>query len=266
LYLFSLLKVEVSKHSMNWEIVLASFASSLIELVEILGIVIVVGRLAGWRNALVGSGGGIFLTLLLSLVLGKSLTLIPVDILRIVAGVLLLLFGQKWTRSIVRYYAGLPKKCQSGGEDSLEEQLAKDENQSGWNWFAVVTTFKGALLDSVEVAIAVVTLGAAESQWLEAISGAGLATFGLVVLAFLFRTPLQQVPVKPMKFVAAMLLMGFGLYWLGAGLNLKWPGGHWAIIGLPLAWGVGMATISAIWRWRIGLQKPEEVIGKFTSQ
>ncbi|MBC1225049.1 COG4280 domain-containing protein [Nostoc sp. UCD121] len=246
---------------MNWEIVLASFASSLIELVEILGIVIVVGRLAGWRNALVGSGGGIALTLLLSLVLGKSLTLIPVDILRIVAGVLLLLFGQKWTRSIVRYYAGLPKKRKGGGEDSLEEQLAKDENQSGWNWFAVVTTFKAALLDSVEVAIAVVTLGAAESEWLEAISGAGFATFSLVVFAFLFRAPLQQVPVKPMKFVAAMLLMGFGVYWLGAGLDVEWPGGHWAIIWLPLAWGVAMVIASAIWRWQVSLQKPEEAIG-----
>ncbi|MBE9051887.1 COG4280 domain-containing protein [Nostocales cyanobacterium LEGE 11386] len=245
---------------MNWEIFLASFAGSLIELVEILGIVIVVGRLAGWRNALVGSSGGIGLTLLLSLVLGKSLTLIPVDILRIVAGVLLLLFGQKWTRSIVKYYAGIPKKRKDDDEDRLEAELAKDGNQSGWNWFAVVTTFKGALLDSVEVAIAVVTLGAAGSKWLESISGAGFAAFSLMVFAFLFRAPLQQVPVKPMKFVAAMLLMGFGLYWLGTGLDVEWPGGHWAIIWLPLAWGVGMAIASAIWRWRVGLQKPEEVI------
>ncbi|MEA5507635.1 COG4280 domain-containing protein [Halotia wernerae UHCC 0503] len=244
---------------MNWEIFLASFAGSLIELVEILGIVIVVGRLAGWRNALVGSGSGIALTIIVSLFLGKSLTLIPVDILRIVAGSLLLLFGQKWTRSIIKYYGGIPKV---GGdkEDRLEAELAKEDNQSGWNWFAVVTTFKGALLDSVEVAIAVVTLGAAGGQWIDAISGASFAAVGLVVVAFLFRTPLNRVPVKPMKFVAAMLLMGFGIYWLGEGLKVEWPFGNWAIIWLPLAWGSFMATAAALLRWRVGLQKPEEIV------
>ncbi|MBG1267933.1 COG4280 domain-containing protein [Nostoc sp. WHI] len=244
---------------MNWEIFLASFAGSLIELVEILGIVLIVGRLAGWRNALVGSGSGIALTILLSLFLGKSLTLIPVDILRIVAGTLLLLFGQKWTRSIIKYYGGIPKR---GGdkEDRLEAELAKEDNQSGWNWFAVVTTFKGALLDSVEVAIAVVTLGAAGGKWIDAISGTLTAAIGLGVVAFIFRTPLKQVPVKPMKFVAAMLLMGFGTYWLGEGLNVEWPGGDWAIVWLPLVWGSFMAITAAFLRWQIGLQKPEEIV------
>lgn len=244
---------------MNWEIFLASFAGSLIELVEILGIVLVVGRVAGWRNALIGSGSGIGLTVLVSLILGKSLTLIPVDILAIVASGFLLAFGQKWTRSIVKYYGGIPKRGDDE-EDRLEAELAKEGNQAGWNWFAVVTTFKGALLDSVEVAIAVVTLGAAGGKWIEAISGATVAAVGLVVLAFLFRTPLNQVPVKPMKFVAAMLLMGFGIYWLCEGLNVELPGGDWAIIWLPLAWGSLMAIAAAILRQRVGLHKPEEIV------
>lgn len=244
---------------MNWEIFLASFAGSLIELVEILGIVIVVGRLAGWRNAFIGSSSGIALTVIASLILGKSLTLIPVDILRIVAGTLLLLFGQKWTRSIIKYYGGIPKR-KDDEEERLEAELTKEGNQPGWNWFAVVTTFKGALLDSVEVAIAVVTLGAAGGQWLDAISGAVVAAVGLVIFAFLFRTPLNQVPVKPMKFVASMLLMGFGIYWLGEGLNVEWAGGNWAIIWLPLAWGAFMAVAAALLRWRVGLQQPEEII------
>lgn len=246
---------------MNWEIFLASFTGALIELVEILGIVIVVGRLAGWRNALVGSGSGIGLTVLVSLIFGKSLTLIPVDILAIVAGGFLLAFGQKWTRSVVKYYGGIPKKKRGDDEEErLEAELAKDGNQSGWNWFAVVTTFKGALLDSVEVAIAVVTLGATGGKWIEAIGGATVAAVGLVVLAFLFRTPLNTVPVKPMKFVAAMLLMGFGIYWLCEGLNVELPGGDWAIVWLPLAWGSFMAIAAALLRWRVGLHKPEEIV------
>lgn len=242
---------------MNWEIFLASFAGSLIELVEILGLVIVVGRVAGWHNALVGSASGIGLTLIVALILGKSLTLIPVDILRIVAGGLLLFFGQKWTRSVIRYYGGIPKR--GDDEESLADQLASGK-QPGWNWLAIMTTFKGALLDSVEVAIAVVTLGAA-GQWFDAIGGAVVAALGLIVLAFLFRTPLNRVPLKPMKFVAAMLLMGFGTYWLGEGLNVDWLFGEWAIIWLPLSWGSLMVIVAAFLRWRMGLQKPEEIIG-----
>jgi uncharacterized membrane protein len=245
---------------MNWEIFLASFAGALIELVEILGIVLVVGRLAGWRNALVGSVSGIGLTVLVSLILGKSLTLIPVDILKIVAGGFLLAFGQGWTKSVVKYYAGIPKKRGDDDEERLEAELAKDGNQPGWNWFAVVTTFKGALLDSVEVAIAVVTLGAAGGKWTEAIGGASVAAVGLVAIAFLFRTPLNTVPVKPMKFVASMLLMGFGIYWLCEGLNVELPGGDLAIIWLPFAWGSLMAIAALLLRWRFELQQPEESV------
>jgi uncharacterized membrane protein len=71
-------------------------------LVEILAVVLVVGRVAGWRNALAGSGSAIVLTAITSLILGKSLTLIPVHVIEIIAGAVLLSFGQVWTRSVVK--------------------------------------------------------------------------------------------------------------------------------------------------------------------
>lgn len=245
---------------MNWGIFIASFAGSLIELVEILGIVIVVGRVAGWRNALVGSGSGIGLTVIASLILGKSLTLIPVHILKIIAGVFLLAFGQAWTRSVVNYYGGVPKQA-NDEEEEITEELTRGGIQSGWNGVAVVTAFKSSLLESVEIAIAVVTLGATGGKWFEAIGGALVAAIGLVFFAFLFRVPLNQVPVKVMKFVASMLLMGFGTYWLGEGFNVRWPTGSWAIIWLPLVWGLFMAGAAALLRWRLRLQKREEIVG-----
>lgn len=239
---------------MNWEIFLASFTGSLIELLEILGVVIVVGRVAGWRNALIGSGSGIGLTVVASLILGQGLTLIPVHVLEIIAGAVLLAFGQKWTRSVVKYYGGVLKP-----KDDEDEQLRELEEgiTSGWNWFAVVTTFKSALLESVEIAIAIVTLGVTAGKWYEAIGGTSVALVGLVCFAFLIRGPLNQVPVKPMKFVAAMLLMGFGTYWLGEGLNVHWSTGSSTIIWLPLVWGSLMAGAAALLRWRITLQREE---------
>ena len=244
---------------MNWQVFLASFTGSLIELVEILGVAIVVGRVAGWRNALVGSGAGIGLTVVASLILGKSLILIPLQILKILAGGFLLAFGQKWTRSVVKYYGGILKP-KDDEDEQIEAKLEKEGITSGWNWLAVVTTFKSALLESVEIAMAVVTLGVAAGKWFDAIAGAAFAGVGLILFAFLLRNPLNQVPVKMMKFVAAMLLMGFGIYWLAEGLNLHLPTGSLAMIWLPLVWGCLMISAAAFLRWRIGEQK-QEVIG-----
>ncbi len=243
---------------MNWEIVLGSFAGSLIEFVEILGVAIVVGRVAGWHNALVGSGSGVLGVVLASLLLGKSLMLIPLQILKVVAGGFLLAFGQRWTRSIVKYYGGILKR-----KDDEDEQIRQALEQNGtattWNGFAIVTTFKSAVLETFEVAIAVVTLGAAASKWPEAIAGATAAGVGLLLFAFLLRGPLNRIPVKPMKFAAAMLLMGFGTYWLGDGLKIHWPFGEWAILALPLLWGSGMAGAAIVLKSKTMPQAPEEV-------
>lgn len=244
---------------MNWEIFLGSFAGALIEFVEILGVAIVVGRVAGWHNALLGTVGGIGLTAIASLFLGKSLTLIPLDLLKIIAGGFLIAFGQKWTRSVVRYYGGILKP--KDDEDEQLKQQLQEGVSSGWNWLAIVTTFKSALLETLEVAMAIVALGVAAGKWLDAIAGAGSAGVGLLGFAFLLRHPLNQIPVKLMKFFAAMLLMGFGIYWLGEGLDFHWYTGSLAMLWLPLVWGLLMAIAAFILRWRIGLQKQEEAIG-----
>jgi len=240
---------------MNWEIFLGSFAGALIEFVEILGVVIVVGKVAGWHNALLGAAGGIGLTAIASLVLGKSLTLIPLDLLKIAAGGFLIAFGQKWTRSVVRYYGGILKP--KDDEDEQLKQQLQEEVSSGWNYLAIVTTFKSALLESLEVAIAIVALGVTAGKWLDAIAGAGSAGVGLLGFAFLLRHPINQIPVKLMKFFAAMLLMGFGIYWLGEGLDFHWYTGSLAMLWLPLVWGMLMAIAALI--LRVGLQKEEAI-------
>jgi len=49
-----------------------------------------------------------------------------------------------------------------------------------------------------------------------------------------------------MKFFAAMLLMGFEIYWLGEGLDFYWYTGSLAMLWLPLGWGVLMAITTLI--------------------
>jgi len=225
---------------LSWAIFLGAFVGSLIELVEVLAVVLVVGRVAGWRNALVGAGSAVALVAVAALLVGRGLALVPARPLELIAGAILLGFGQAWTRSVMKYYGGT---LQASADDDvrLQERLARDGGRGGWDAVAVVAAFKSSLLESFEIAIVVIGLGTAGGDWLEAIGGALVASAALIFVAFWLRASLERVPVKPAKFIAATLLMGFGTYWVGEGLGFEWPGGVVSLLWLPLLWGLFMA-------------------------
>jgi uncharacterized membrane protein len=224
----------------SWAILFGAFVGSLIELVEVLAVVLVVGRVAGWRNALVGAGSAVGIVAIAALVVGRSLALVPARPLELIAGVILLAFGQAWARSVTKYYGGA-LKASADDDERLQERLTGAGGRGGRDSVAVATAFKSSLLESFEIAIVVIGLGTAGGHWFEAIGGALIATAALVCCAFFLRTSLQRVPVKPAKFIAAALLMGFGTYWLGEGMGLEWPGGAVSLLWLPLLWGLLMA-------------------------
>jgi uncharacterized membrane protein len=235
----------------SWAIFLGAFVGSLIELVEVLAVVLVVGRVAGWRNALLGAGSAVGLVAVAALVVGSGLALIPARPLELLAGVILLGFGQAWARSVTRYYGGV---LESHDDDDvrLREQLAREGGRGGWDAVALATAFKSSLVESFEIAIVVIGLGTVGGKWFEAIGGAVVATLVLICFAFWLRASLARVPVKPAKFIAATLLMGFGTYWVGEGIGFGWPGGMASLIWLPLLWGLIMAAGAVFLRSRRG--------------
>jgi uncharacterized membrane protein len=224
----------------SWAIFLAAFVGSLIKLVEVLAVVLVVGRVAGWRNALAGAGSAVGLVAVASLALGSGLALIPARPLELLAGVILLGFGQAWARSVIRYYGGVAE-APDEDDERLRERLERDGRRGGWDIVALVTAFKSSLVESFEIAIVVIGLGTAGGNWFEAIGGALFAAVVLICSALWLRASLERVPVRPAKFIAATLLMGFGTYWLGEGIGFAWPGGIASLIWLPLLWGLIMA-------------------------
>jgi uncharacterized membrane protein len=224
----------------SWAIFLGAFVGSLIELVEVLAVVLVVGRVAGWRNALVGAGSAVGLVTVAALMVGSGLALIPARPLALLAGVILLGFGQVWARSVMRYYGRVPE-APDEDDERLREQLGREGARGGWDTVALATAFKSSFVESFEIAIVVIGLGTAGGKWFAAIGGALVATVVLFFSAFWLRASLERVPVKPAKFIAATLLMGFGTYWLGEGLGFGWPGGIASLIWLPLLWGLLMA-------------------------
>jgi len=119
----------------NWGIFLGAFAGSLIELVEILAVVLLVGSVAGWRNALTGAGSAVALVVIVALIVGKGLTLVPLHALEIFAGIVLLAFGQMWARSAIKYYGGVLQP-----KDDEDERLRQENGRPAWNLVALAAT------------------------------------------------------------------------------------------------------------------------------
>jgi uncharacterized membrane protein len=214
--------------------VTAAFLGSLVECVEAFTIVLAVGTIRGWRSALLGTVGGLVVLAALVVVLGPALAAIPVTVLQLVIGALLLLFGVSWLRKAVLRAAGLlalhdERRAFESATAALDSGAAAPGR---WDTVAIVTTFKAVVLEGVEVAFIVLTVGAAGHMIVPASVGAAGAAVVVALAAVALRRPLARVPENTLKFSVGVLLASLGAFWLGEGLGVPWPGGELAILGL----------------------------------
>ena len=215
--------------------VTASFLASLVEFVEALTIVLAVGTVRGWRPALIGTAAGILLLTVLVLAFGPALQRVPITTLQLVVGVLLLLFGMRWLRKAILRSAGVI------GLHDEEAIYAKQTNAlradgtpqpERLDKVAVATTFKAVSLEGLEVVFIVIATGAAGHTLVPAIFGAAAAGILVILLGLALRHPLTRVPENTLKFAVGVLLSAFGVFWVGEGLRLGWPGEDLSLLGL----------------------------------
>jgi uncharacterized membrane protein len=92
---------------MQWAIATAAFLASAVEFVEALTIVLVVGVTINWRSSLVGAFAAAVTLAVIVGTLGVALVeYVPIVVLRLVVGIILVLFGLKWLKkAILRYSA-----------------------------------------------------------------------------------------------------------------------------------------------------------------
>jgi uncharacterized membrane protein len=156
---------------------------------------------------------------------------VPIEALRLVVGLFLVLFGLKWLKKAILRYARL--KALHDEEAIYEEQQAELRAKGlaparRVDPFGLVTAFKSVLLEGLEVAFIVVTFGV-QANSLKPTDGIQIAALGaagalLVIgaLGALARAPLQRVPENTLKFVVGIMLTSFGTFWGGEGLGISW--------------------------------------------
>lgn len=202
----------------------AAFLASSVEMVEALTIVLAVGVTRSWRPALIGVGSGLVALAAVVGALGPSLTLIPIDGLRVVIGALLLVFGLQWLRKAILRAAGLKAMHDEAAiyEEEVQELKSEALPVSAFDWTAFTVSFKGVFLEGLEVAFIVLTFGTNEGRFDVPIAGASVGLLLVVAAGVALHRPLAQVPENSIKFTVGLLLTSFGTFWAGEGLGVEW--------------------------------------------
>lgn len=223
------------------------FLACVVEAVEALTIVLAVGTTRSWSSAIGGVGAGIAALAAIVAALGPALTSLPIDVLRVLIGGLLLVFGLQWLRKAILRSAGVKAKHDELEifEEEANAARAAGDRRSGFDGYAFAISFKGVLLEGLEVAFIVLTFGANQHRIALAAGAAGAAVLIVIVAGAAARTPLARVPENTMKFAVGVMLSSFGMFWGTEGTGASWPGGDAAL--LAIIPGVLLAAVAMAW-------------------
>jgi uncharacterized membrane protein len=219
----------------NTFLVLSAFLASAVEFVEALTIVLASALARGWKSSLAGVGAATLALAVITAALGPALTVIPLQALRLVVGALLLVFGLQWLRkAILRAsgYKALHDEDAIFARELADAQGAEHVERGGLDWYGFVLSFKGVLLEGLEVVFIVLTFGSTQGSIPLAAVGAAVALVLVAGVGFAVRAPLARVPENLMKFSVGVMLTTFGIFWSAEGAGAHWPGEDASLLGV----------------------------------
>jgi uncharacterized membrane protein len=230
-------------------LVLSSFLASAVEMVEALTIVLAAGITRGWRSSLTGVAAATVALAVVVAALGPALTLVPINVLRLVVGSLLLVFGLQWLRKAILRASGfkaLHDEDAIFAKELRDAETAPREERAGLDWYGFTLSFKGVFLEGMEVAFIVLTFGSTQKNIPLAAVGAVAAIVLVAGVGVLARAPLARVPENTMKFAVGVMLTTFGIFWGAEGAGANWPGQDAAILGVlafVIAWSALLVAL-----------------------
>jgi uncharacterized membrane protein len=215
-------------------LVVSVFLACAVEAVEALTIVLAMGTTRDWRSTGYGVAAATVALAVVVAILGPALTALPLGVLRVVVGGLLLVFGLQWLRKAILRAARLKalhdETALFAEESERARAVARGRVRGGIDPYAFTVSFKGVLLEGLEVVFIVLTFGANQHRIGLAAVAALLAVVVVVAMGFAVRAPLARVPENAMKFGVGVMLTSFGMFWSAEGAGAHWPGGDAALL------------------------------------
>jgi uncharacterized membrane protein len=148
-------------------------------------------------------------------------------------------FGLQWLRKAILRASG--HKALHDEDAIYRQQVAElsEVPRSGGRRDATAFTvsFKGVLLEGLEVVMIVLTLGTSSGRLGLAAAGAATAALVVVLAGLVLARRLVEVPENTLKMVVGIMLVSFGTFWSGEGLGVDWPGTDLSILGLIAVYG-----------------------------
>ena len=230
------------------------FLACAVEAVEALTIVLAVGHTRSWRSALTGVGAAALALAALTAALGPALTTLPINVLRVVVGALLLIFGLQWLRKAILRAGGakaLHDEREAYAHELAAARAAGAVGRSGLDPYSFTIAFKGVLLEGLEVVFIVLTFGANQHDIGLAAAAAAVAVALVVLAGIAVHRPLARVPENAMKFAVGVMLTSFGTFWGAMGAGASWPGDDAALLVLvPATLLVSLVLVGVVRRRR----------------
>ncbi len=84
-------------------------------------------------------------------------------------------------------------------------------------------------LEGTEVVLIVISLGAAQHRLGLAALAAAAAAVVVTIVGFIVSRQLSEVPENTIKIAVGIMLSSFGVFWVGEGAGVRWPGSDLAI-------------------------------------
>ena len=234
------------------------FLACAVEAVEAVTIILAAGTARDWRSSFQGVISGLLVLAGLIVVLGPSIDRLPKSTLRLTVGGLLLVFGMQWLRKAVLRASGF--KALHDEEKIFKDEVAAAQGVAKvsrfvvTDWYAFTLSFKGVLLEGLEVVFIVVTFGIIQKgsnpqAFTLAVWAAALAVVIVAIAGFAIHKPLSRVPENTMKFIVGTLLTSFGIFWGAEGAGANWPHSDLSLLAIiPFVLLICLAIIEVLKR------------------
>jgi uncharacterized membrane protein len=235
---------------------IAVFLACLVEAVEATTIVLAAGTARHWRSAMLGTMAGLAVLVFTIAVAGPAISHLPLGALRLLVGGLLLVFGLQWMRKAILRASGYKALHDEAAIYEREVVAAAQAEQGSRrgvkDWYAFTLSFKGVVLEGLEVVFIVLTFGANQKNLPVAAVAAASAVVFVVILGAVVRGPLSRVPENTLKFVVGVMLTSFGIFWGAEGAGADWPGADTSLLVIAPAVAIfGVALAVGMRRFRL---------------